>query len=128
MSLKDDGLLLSREDAAWLGKVIRWFRTTGGHTPTVQRFPRGGGGAVKLAKTQEAAPASNKIKVKLVDSSGNETGEEFYAYGMFVDGATMFTEVTPVIQSGKFVSVFLSQYGAWILNMTLTHVGDECEE
>lgn len=81
-----------------------------------------------LAKTQEKAPSANKISVKLLDSSGNVTGSAFDAYGFFVDDAATFDEVTPTIASGKTVPVFLGNDGRWWLDLTLTYVGDECEE
>ncbi|MFA5041117.1 MAG: hypothetical protein WC464_05745 [Bdellovibrionales bacterium] len=85
-------------------------------------------GKVLLAQTQEAAPASNHISVKLLDSSGNVTGSAFDAYGFFVDGATTFTGVTPIIANGKTVPVFLGNDGKWYLDMTLTYLGEACEE
>ena len=81
-----------------------------------------------LAITQEASPASNKIKVKRIDADGLATGDEFEVYGIFTDDATQFSDAKPYIASGKKVLISRRDDKQWYLEMTLEYVGDECEE
>jgi hypothetical protein len=71
-----------------------------------------------LAITQEAAPADNKISVKLLNKNGSPAGEAFDATCIFADGATAANQCFPVVQTGK--TVIIQQInGTWyIINPT----------
>jgi len=119
---------LSEKDANRLEIMLRWFeRERKEPMQGRRRLVMDSGSEFRLAKTQQAAPSSNKISVKFLDADGNVTGDAFYAYGFFVDGAATFDEVTPIIASGVKVPVFFGNDGNWYLDLTLTTVGDECE-
>ena len=117
--------ILSERDYNRIQDALRWVERNKNLRPQYRRRGGnvGGGGSsgiARRAKTQEAATATGKISVKLLDAAGDVTGDAVDVYAFADKAANDMSDYLPTLALNDYVLVSKLNDGEWYLvNPTL---------